>query len=220
MSPERNSRMGRQALSGIGIVLGSCALFVALISGVWIWATWGEDTYRADQTSQDDAAAAATVLQQRATVEERSAQVIAISKTIQDVASTVAPSTVWTTRTVYHASSQCEAPFDRTYGVLGGLTYSTGQPPMPEKAWPEFYDRVRSALEPLHLESNFADRTAQSDSNPNVPAITLIDPDDGTKISVFNSESTAEKAAVTTISASLGCHLPAMQVGSPVRPTS
>ncbi|WP_146229229.1 LppA family lipoprotein [Nocardia neocaledoniensis] len=203
----------------VWVVLGSCALVVALVTAMWVWATWGEDPYRAEQTNHDDTAAAAAVLQQRVTAEERSAQVIALSKTIQDVASAVSPATVWTTQPVHHASSECEAPFDRTYGVVGGLTYAISQSPMPEKVWPEFYERVRAALEPHHLDSNFIDQASKSPRNPNVPAITFTDPSDGTKISVFNSETTADKPAATTISATLGCHLPAMQVSSPVRPT-
>lgn len=216
MSWERQVRRNRQILLAVLAIVGSCVLVVALMVGMWVWATWGEEPYRDNETSPEDTAEAATVLQQRVSAEDRSAQVTEISKTIEQTASAVSPSTQWT-KNINELQRSCGAPFDRTHGNLNRLWYSTSQSPIPEQLWPEFYDRLRSEFEPLGLQVEFRDHNTRSAKNPDVPAVTVIDPADDTRISVFNSGATAYKAAGTSILANIGCHLPADKFSSPIR---
>ncbi|TCJ93558.1 LppA family lipoprotein [Nocardia alba] len=217
MTSEGQVKRNRQILLAVSAVIGSCVLVVVFVVGMWAWATWGEDPYRDDQTSPEETAEAAEVLQQRVSAEERSEQVVEISKALQEAASAVSPATQWTVRDIHEPPRQCVAPFDRTYGHLGRLTYSTSQSPIPEQLWPQYYDRIRALIAPLGLETEFKDHTVRSAKYPEVPAITVIDRADGTRISVYNSAATAYKAAGTTISANIGCHLPANKYSSPIR---
>lgn len=217
MTSEQQVKRNRQTLLAVSAVVGSCVLVVVLVVGMWVWATWGEDPYRNNPTSPEETAKAAAVLQQRVSAEERSEQVVAISKTLQEAASAVSPATQWMVRDIHEPPRQCVAPFDQTHGSLSRLTYSTSHSPLPEQLWPQFYDRVRAAIAPLGLEIEFKDHTVRSAKYPEVPAITVIDRADGTRISVYNSAETAYKAAGTTISANIGCHLPANKYSSPTR---